>query len=81
VLGADEAVDGETALRAATVDAAWVAGDEDVRGRLAPGFLADLVLLGADPTRTDPDLLGDIEVVATFCDGVPTHGADALTWS
>ncbi len=80
VLNADEAVDAESALRAATVDAAWIAGDENVRGRLAPGFLADLVLLGDDPIRADPDRLGDVDVIATFCDGVPTHGADVVGW-
>lgn len=77
-LGPDEAVDVDTALRAYTVDAAWLAGDEEVRGRLAPGFVADLVLLGDDPTRVDPDRLGDVEVVATLRGGGATHGADVL---
>ena len=76
--GADEAVDAATALRAYTVDAAWIAGDEDVRGRLAPGFAADLVVLGDDVTRVDPDRIGDIEVVATLRGGRATHGADVL---
>nr|WP_243418238.1 amidohydrolase [Actinomycetospora cinnamomea] len=77
-LGADEAVDAATALRAYTVDAAWVAGDEDVRGRLAPGLVADLVVLGDDVTRVEDDRIGDIEVVATLRDGRATHGADVL---
>ena len=78
VLGPDEAVDAETALRSYTVDAAWVAGDEDSRGRLAPGLAADLAVLGDDPIRADPDRLGDIEVVATLRGGRATHGADVL---
>ncbi|GAA4935565.1 hypothetical protein EV188_11256 [Actinomycetospora succinea] len=78
VLGPEEAVDAETALRSYTVDAAWVAGDEDVRGHLSPGFAADLVVLGDDPLRVDPDRLGDIEVVATLRDGRATHGAGVL---
>ena len=77
-LGADEAVDVETALRAYTVDAAWIAGDEDVRGRLAPGLAADLVVLADDVTRVDTDRIGDIEVVATLRGGRATHGAGAL---
>ncbi|MHC1562307.1 amidohydrolase [Actinomycetospora sp. C-140] len=77
-LGPDEAVDAETALRASTVDAAWIAGDEDVRGRLAPGFAADLVVLGDDVTRVEHDRIGDIEVVATLRAGRATHGADVL---
>ena len=67
-----------TALRAYTVDAAWIAGDEDVRGRLAPGLAADLVVLGDDLTRVDTDRIGDIEVVATLRGGRATHGAGAL---
>ena len=77
-LGPDEAVDAETALRAYTVDAAWIAGDEDVRGRLAPGFTADLAVLGDDVTRIETDRIGDIEVVATLRGGRATHGADVL---
>ncbi|MEJ2865910.1 amidohydrolase [Actinomycetospora flava] len=78
VLGADEAVDAQTALRSYTLDAAWVAGAEDVRGRLTPGYVADLVVLGDDPIRIDPDRLGDIEVVATLRGGRATHGAVVL---
>ncbi|WP_309072613.1 amidohydrolase, partial [Arthrobacter sp.] len=36
-LGPEERVDPETALRAYTVDAAWIAGEEDRRGTLEPG--------------------------------------------
>jgi predicted amidohydrolase YtcJ len=77
-LGRNEAVDVETALRAYTVDAAWIAGDEDVRGRIAPGLAADLVVLAEDVTRVDTDRIGDIEVVATLRGGRATHGAGAL---
>jgi predicted amidohydrolase YtcJ len=74
LIGPDEAVDAVTALRSLTVDTAWVAGDEDRRGTLAPGMLADLVVLGDDVTRVDPDRIGDTEVVATLRGGEPTHG-------
>ncbi|MCD2192476.1 amidohydrolase [Actinomycetospora endophytica] len=74
VLGPEERVDAVTALRALTVDTAWIAGDEDRRGALAPGMLADLVVLGDDVTRVDQDRIGDTEVVATMRGGVWTHG-------
>jgi predicted amidohydrolase YtcJ len=78
LIGPDERVDAVTALRSLTVDTAWVAGDEDRRGVLAPGMLADLVVLGDDVTRVDPGRIGDTEVVATLRDGEPTHGAAAV---
>ncbi|WP_413252538.1 amidohydrolase family protein [Streptomyces niveus] len=43
---------------------------EDTLGSLAPGKAADLVVLGDDPRRVDPSRIGDIEVVATYVDGV-----------
>jgi predicted amidohydrolase YtcJ len=44
-----EALDLQAALEALTVTPAWLSGDEDRRGRLAPGMLADLVILDRDP--------------------------------
>ncbi|HEY2191616.1 MAG TPA: amidohydrolase [Actinomycetospora sp.] len=78
LIGPDERVDAVTALRSLTVDTAWVAGDEDRRGTLAPGMLADLVVLGDDVTRVAPERIGATEVVATLRGGEPTHGASTL---
>ena len=44
-----EALDLQAALEALTVTPAWLEGNEDRRGRLAPGMLADLVILDRDP--------------------------------
>ncbi len=79
LIGPDERVDAVTALRSLTVDTAWIAGDEARRGTLAPGMLADLVVLGDDVTRVDPDRIGSTEVVATLRGGEWTHGADRLS--
>ena len=38
-------------LRIATQGAARVTGREDRLGKLAPGFLADLMIVDGDPTR------------------------------
>ncbi|MEJ2868281.1 amidohydrolase [Actinomycetospora sp. OC33-EN08] len=78
LIGPDERVDAVTALRSLTVDTAWIAGDEALRGSLAVGKYADLVVLGDDVTAIDPDRIGDTEVVATLLEGEPTHGAAAL---
>ena len=74
VIGPDERVDALTALRAYTLDTAWIAGEEHLRGSLTPGKLADFVLLGDDITTLDPDRIGDTQVVATYLGGTCTHG-------
>ncbi|KMS92223.1 hydrolase, partial [Streptomyces regensis] len=76
VLAQEECVDAETALRAFTVDAAYAAGQEHVRGTLAAGMVADLVLLDDDPTEVPSSKIGDIEVQATVVAGAATHGAE-----
>lgn len=78
VIGPDERVDVMTALRAYTVDTAWVAGEEGQRGTLSPGRLADLVVLGDDITAIEPERIAATEVVATVLGGQFTHGAERL---
>ncbi len=46
---AEQALTVEQALEAQIVAPAWLSGDERRRGRLLPGFLADLVVLDRDP--------------------------------
>jgi predicted amidohydrolase YtcJ len=62
---AHEAIDAATALEASTVTPAWLAGEEDRRGRLVPGLLADLVVLDRDPLAD----LANARVVATMLGG------------
>ena len=38
----------EEALRLYTVGSAWFSGEEDVKGRIAPGQFADFAILSAD---------------------------------
>ena len=71
-----ERVDAETALRAYTVDAAWAAGEEDQRGTLERGKLADLVFLSAHPAEVPPEDISRITVLATLLDGVCIFGQD-----
>ncbi|MFB7479116.1 amidohydrolase [Streptomyces anulatus] len=69
LVGPDEAVTVDEALRACTVAGAHACRWEESAGALAPGMRADLVVLGDDPHRVDPSRIGDIEVVGTFVDG------------
>ena len=70
---AEQALTVEEALEAATVNPAWLARDEQRRGKLLPGYLADLVVLSRDPFECPLDELGTIEVVATMVGGRWVH--------
>jgi predicted amidohydrolase YtcJ len=61
----------DQALRAMTTNAAWQLGVEEHRGSLEPGKAADLVVLSRNPLDTEPERLGDIEVLGTWIDGQP----------
>jgi hypothetical protein len=49
--------------------AAKVCFEDQRKGTIAPGKLADLVLISGDPTRLPPDEIKDIEVEMTVIDG------------
>jgi predicted amidohydrolase YtcJ len=63
----------EEAVVATTVNPAWLARDEHRRGKLLPGFLADLVVLDRDPFELDTEQLPEVQVVATMLGGRWTH--------
>jgi predicted amidohydrolase YtcJ len=77
-IGADERVDAMTALRAYTIDSAWVAGEEHTRGSLEPGKLADFVLLERDITAIPSGDIASTPVIATVAGGELTHGEEAV---
>ncbi|MBE0480946.1 MAG: amidohydrolase [Dehalococcoidia bacterium] len=69
VLSGEEAVDVETALDLFTARAAFSVFEENVKGTIEPGKLADLAVLSADPTAVEQGLLKDIQVEMTVIDG------------
>ncbi|MGH3042967.1 MAG: amidohydrolase [Gaiellaceae bacterium] len=69
----EQAVTVEQALHATCVAPAWLTSDERRRGKLLPGFLADLVVLDRDPLDCPPEQLAEIEVVATMVGGRWAH--------
>ena len=71
----EEALGVEDALVATCVNPAWLAYDERHRGKLVPGYLADLVVLDRDPVAIPPEELPDVQVVATMVGGRWTHNA------
>jgi predicted amidohydrolase YtcJ len=69
----EQALTVEQALVATTVNPAWLAGDEWRRGKLLPGYLADVVVLTHDVLESPPERLESVEVVATMVGGRWVH--------
>jgi len=59
----------EQALRAYTLDAAFAAFDEKVKGSLIPGKLADLVIINEDLRKIVPENIRDAKIMLTMVGG------------
>jgi len=57
------------ALEMHTVEPACASFEEGIKGRIAPNMLADLVILGRDPTEVEAEEIGDVEIAMTIIDG------------
>jgi len=76
-LGPEQRITAFEALRAVTADAAWQYFEEDIKGTLENGKLADLVILSDNPMTVDPVKMGDIEVLETIKEGVTIYRTKA----
>lgn len=70
-VGLSQRVSLREALALYTVGSATATGEDHVKGRLAPGYLADFTVLGADLMATDPRAIGQIPITATWVGGEP----------
>ncbi|HKE58657.1 MAG TPA: amidohydrolase [Pyrinomonadaceae bacterium] len=59
----------EEAVRAYTVGSAYAEFQEQVKGSITPGKLADVVILSRDIFKIDPEDIENVKVVATILDG------------
>lgn len=69
LLGPDQRICPLEALRAYTTYAALCCGGEHDRGRIAPGYFADFVVLSDNLERIPPENLRDVRVNMTFTGG------------
>ena len=75
VIGADQRVTPLEALKAITINAARQYREDDQKGSLETGKLADLVVLDGNPLTVDPMAIKDIQVVETIKDGQTVYRA------
>lgn len=69
VLGPDQRIPVQQALRAITIDAAWQNFQEDIKGSIEAGKQADFVVLTDNPLTVDSAALRDIQVLETIVGG------------
>jgi predicted amidohydrolase YtcJ len=77
VLGPDQRLSVYEALRAMTYNSAYAYGEQDRKGTLEPGKLADMILISDNPFSVDVDELQNIDVLATWKEGALVYGSPA----
>jgi len=70
IIGPVQRVDVMTALKAMTIWPAWQHFEEETKGSIEVGKLADFVIIDKDPITIDPELLDQIKVVETIKEGM-----------
>ncbi|MEX0911810.1 MAG: amidohydrolase family protein [Gemmatimonadota bacterium] len=76
VWGANQRVTVEEAIRIGTINGARASFDEDKKGSIAAGKLADFVIFAEDPHDVDPDAIKHIPVVRTVVGGKTMHSLE-----
>ena len=69
VFGADEAIAIEEAIQGYTIKGAYLGFEEDLKGSLEPGKLADMIVLSKDILTVDAEEIMDIEIEQTYVGG------------
>jgi predicted amidohydrolase YtcJ len=69
VYGGNQRVSVEEAIKVWTLDGAYATFEENVKGSISPGKLADFAVLRRDPRKVDHDTIKDIVVDSTYVGG------------
>ena len=69
VLGPEYRLTVEEALRAVTIDAAWQNFEEEIKGSIELGKLADFTVLAENPLKIAPEKIKDIKIEGVFIGG------------
>ena len=75
VWGPNQRITVDQALRICTMNGAYASFEENIKGSISAGKLADFVILADAPHDVDPDQIKHIEVVRTVVGGATMYGA------
>ena len=73
VWGPNQRITVEEALRICTLNGAFASFEENLKGSITAGKLADFVVLTDDPHEVDPDQIKEIQVARTVVGGRTMH--------
>jgi predicted amidohydrolase YtcJ len=73
--GANQRITAAEALRVNTYNGAYASREEAQKGSIAPGKLADFVVLADDLTTIAPERIKDIQIVRTVTGGTTMYQA------
>jgi predicted amidohydrolase YtcJ len=65
----------DEAIRINTYNGAWASKEEQLKGSITTGKLADFVVLAEDPHTVSPDRIKDIGIVRTVVGGSTAYSA------
>lgn len=75
VMGGNQRVTPAEAIKVWTLDGAYATFEENIKGSITPGKLADFVVLEKDPRKVPPDTIKDIVVKSTYLGGQKVYTA------
>ena len=74
-MGEDQRVTREEAIRMYTVNGAYLSFEEDIKGSLKPGMLADMIVVDRDILTCPEDDIKDTKVLRTILGGKTVYEA------
>lgn len=75
VWGEKQKISVDEAMKICTLNGAYASFEENSKGSLTPGKLADITILADDPHQVDPDAIKEIKIERTILGGKTTYKA------
>ncbi len=69
VIGAEQCITVEEAIRSYTINPAWQGHQDDIKGSIELGKLADFTIIGENILAIDPNRIHEVPVLYTFVNG------------